>query len=101
MVPAGLVSVMPCALHQRHATGTPSFQDRRAAQGAPPTPAILEAREVGALELGMLHHELVGAGTPKKWVMPSAGSEMRSRAAPGSKARITRIVPPACSTGLA
>ena len=59
MVPAGLVSVMP----QPWTSGTPrALQPSRmaSAQGAPPTPEILQAREVGALELRMLHHELVG-----------------------------------------
>ena len=47
------------ALDQRHAARTPAFQDGkrtgRAADAGDP-----EARQVGALELRMLHHELVG-----------------------------------------
>ena len=48
------------ALDQRHAARAPSFRGWRAHRARRRRPAILQAREVGALELRMLHHELVG-----------------------------------------
>ena len=47
------------ALDQRHAAGAPAFEDGKRA-GRAADAGDLQAREVGALELRMLHHELVG-----------------------------------------
>ncbi len=84
-------------------SGTPrSFQASMiaSAHGAPPTPAT--RRRVRSVESksGCCIMNWYGAGTPKKWVMPWAGSPSTASVSPGSNCLSSTTVPPAWSTGL-
>ena len=100
IVPAGLVSVMP----QPWTSGTPraaqAFEDGkrtgRAADAGDP-----QAREIGARELRMLHHELIGRRHAEEVRDPERAIGEAVERLAGVEVRMIRRVPPACSTGLA